>query len=104
MRPKEERLLWSCAIQRDQNVGNVLFGDMMSLIGNLQSARARKCFEQRRDIIAKLTVSDAALLQHVARQNIKVKLGRNTQMPAVIQDCIDQSRMVQNGIACFDVG
>ena len=46
VRTKQERLLWRGAIQRDQNIGNVLFGDVMCLLGNLEPARPRKCFEQ----------------------------------------------------------
>ena len=48
VRPKQKRLLRSGAIQRDQDIGNVLFGEMMCLLGNLQPARVRKCFQQRR--------------------------------------------------------
>ena len=47
VRPKQERLLGRCAGQRNQHVGNVLFGKTMSFIGDLQPARARKSFEQR---------------------------------------------------------
>src|SRR5690348_4783417 len=52
MRPKQERLLRSGAVQRDQDIGNVLFGYMMCLVGNLEPARVRKCFQQRCNIIA----------------------------------------------------
>src|SRR6476659_1564609 len=74
VRPKQERLLRSGAIQRDQDIGNVLFGQMMCLLGNLEPARVRKCFQQRRHVIAKLSVADSALLQHVASKHVKVKL------------------------------
>src|SRR6266487_4736171 len=84
VRPKQKRLLWSGAIQRDQDIGNVLFGQMMCLLGNLHPARVRKCFQQRRDVIAKLAVADSALLQHVSRQNIKIKLRRYPEVSAVI--------------------
>ena len=103
VRPEQERLLGSCAVQRDQNVGNVLFGEMMRFIGDLQATRVRKGFEQRRHIIAKLAVADSALLQNVPGQHVKIKLRRNPQMPAVIQDCIDQARMIENGIARLDI-
>ena len=39
MRPKQKRLLRSGATQRDQDIGNVLFGQMMCLLGNLHPAR-----------------------------------------------------------------
>ena len=45
VRPKEKHLLWRGAVQRDQDIGNVLFGQMMCLIGNLEPARVRKCFQ-----------------------------------------------------------
>src|SRR5437667_11948833 len=84
VRTKQERLLRSRARQRDEHVGNVLLSQMMGLIGDLQPAGARKRFEQRPDIIAKLSVADPALLQNVPSQNVKVKLRRDPQMPAVI--------------------
>src|SRR5438046_3751874 len=99
VRPKQKRLLRSGATQRDQDIGNVLFGEMMCLLGNLDPARVRKCFQQRRDIIAKLPVPDSALLQDVASEYIKVKLRRDVQLAAVIQNSVDQLRMIQNGIA-----
>src|SRR5262245_27798473 len=86
MRAKQKRLLRSGAVQRDQDIGNVLFGQMMCpacnavrsiagrLVGNLESARVRKCFQQRCNIITKLSVPDSALLQHVASEHVKVKL------------------------------
>ena len=43
VRPKQERLFRSGAIQRDQDIGNVLLGEMMCLLGNLEPARVRKC-------------------------------------------------------------
>src|SRR5262245_15655039 len=46
VRPKKEGLLRSGAIERDQDVGNVSFGQMMCLLGNLEPARVRKCFQQ----------------------------------------------------------
>jgi hypothetical protein len=64
---------------------------------------ARKSFEQGRHIIAKLAVADPALLQNVPGQDVKIKLSGNPQMPAVIQDCINQPRMIENGIARFDI-
>src|SRR6185369_3699928 len=103
VRPKQERLLRSGAIQRDQDIGNVLFGQMMCLVGNSEPARVRKCFQQRRDVIAKLPVADSALLQDVASENVKVKLRRNLKMPAVVQNRVDQARMIENGIARLDV-
>src|SRR6266581_4025678 len=41
--------------------------------------------------------------ENVSSQNVKIKLRRDPQVPAVIQDCIDQSRTIENGIACFDI-
>src|SRR5262245_40753799 len=85
MSPEQKCLLWSGAIQRDQNIGNILFGRMMCpcnavpttagrLVGNLEPAGPRKCFQQRGNIIAKLSVSDSALLQDVASEHVKIKL------------------------------
>ena len=75
VRPKQECLLWIGAIQRDQDIGNVLFGEMMCLLGNLKATRgARKCLQQRRNVIAKLSVADSALLQDVTSEHVKIKL------------------------------
>ena len=74
VRSKQKRLFWSRARQRDEHVGDVLLGEIVGLIGNLQPARARKRFKQRRDVIAKLPVADPALLQNVPGKNIKIKL------------------------------
>src|SRR4029077_10089705 len=84
MRAKQKRLLRSGAVQRDQDIGNVLFGQMMCLVANLEPARVRKCFQQRRNIIAKLSVPDSALLQHMAGEHVKVKLRRNPKMATVV--------------------
>src|SRR6476469_1391445 len=86
VRPKQECLLGSGAIQRDQNIRNVLFGEMMCLLGNLKPARVRKRFQQRRNVIAKLSVPDSALLQDVASEHVKIKLRRDMQLAAVIQN------------------
>ena len=74
VRPKQKRLFWSGAVQRDEDVGDVLLGQMMCLIRNLQPARVRKGLEHRRDVVAELSVADSALLQNVPGQNIKIKL------------------------------
>ena len=58
--------------------------EVVGLIGDLQPARTRECFEQRRDIIAKLPIANPALLQNVPGQNVKIKLRRDPQMSAVI--------------------
>src|SRR4029077_520236 len=84
VRPKQKRLLRSGATQRDQDIGNVLFGQMMCLVGNLHPARVRKCFQQRRDVIAKLPVPDSPLLQDVSSEHVKVKLRRNPKMATVV--------------------
>src|SRR5262249_14200289 len=89
VRPKQERLLRRSAGQRDQDVGNVLFGQLMGFIGDLQPAGARKRLEQRRDVIAKLAVADPALLQHVPGEHVKIKLRGYPQMSAVIQNRVD---------------
>src|ERR1700747_609093 len=82
VRPKQKRLLGIWPGKRDEHVGNVLFREMVGLVGDLQPARARKCFKQRRDIIAQFAVTDPALLQDVPGQNVKIKLGRYPQVPA----------------------
>src|SRR5262252_7244116 len=74
MSPEQKCLLWSGTIQRDQNIGNVLFGQMVCLLGNLEPARVRKCFQQRRNVIAKLSIADSTLSQDVASEHVKIKL------------------------------
>src|SRR5437899_10010871 len=97
------RPLRSRASQRDEHVANVLLSAIVDLVRQLQLVRARKSFEQRPDIVAKLAVADPALLQNVPGQNIKIKLRRNPQVSAIAQNGVDQSRMVENGIARFDI-
>jgi hypothetical protein len=113
MRPKQKRLFGSRAVQGNQDIGNVLFatgrirrdglGAARWGLQHLHPARARKRFQQRRDVVAELAVADSALLQNVPGQNVKIELRRYPQMSAVIQDCINQSRMIENGIARFDI-
>src|SRR6476620_8851174 len=76
---------------------------MMCLLGNLEPTRMRKRFQQRRNVIAKLSVPDSALLQDVASEHVKIKLRRDVQLAAVIQNSINQPRMIENGIASFDI-
>src|SRR6266550_5292976 len=76
---------------------------MIDLVRYLHPVRARKSFKQRRDIIAKFAVADSALLQNVTGENIKIKLRRYPQMFAIGQNSLDQSRMIENGIARFDI-
>ena len=103
VRPQQKCLFRCCAGQRNQHVRNVLFGDIVGLIGDLQPARMRKRFKQRRDIIAKFSVADFALLQNMPGKNVKIKLGRYPQVPAMIQDGVHQSRMIENRITRFDI-
>src|SRR5439155_12403547 len=103
VRPKQKRLLRTRPGQRDEHVGNIFVHALIDFIGDLQPVRARKRFEQRRHVIAKLPVADSALLQDVPGQNVKVKLRRYPQMSAVIQDCVHQSWMIENRIARFDI-
>ena len=89
--------------QRDEHIGDILLSAIIDLVRKLQPVRARKRFKQRCDIIAQIAVADPALLQNVPGQNIKIKLRRNPQMSAVIQNCVNQSRMIENRIARFDI-
>ena len=100
---KQKRLLGSRAGQRDEHVRNILLGAMIDLARHLQPVRARESFKQRRDVITKLAIADPTPLQNVTGQNIKVKLRRYLQMSAIGQNCLDQPRMIENGIARFDV-
>jgi len=81
---KQKSLLGSGAGQRDQDIRNILLSAIANLVGNLQLIGARERFKQRRDIIAKLAVADSALLQDMPGKNVKIKLGRDPQMAAVI--------------------
>src|SRR6266705_2323465 len=76
---------------------------MIDLVRHLQPVRARESFKQRRDVITKLAIADPAPLQNVTGQNVKIKLRRYPQMSAIGQNCLDQPRMIENGIARFDV-
>ena len=100
---KQKCLLGSRASQRYEHIGNILLSPMIDLVRHLQLVRPRERFEQRADIITKLAVANPALLQNVAGKNIKIKLRRYPQMAAVIQDRIDQTRMIENRIACLDI-
>ena len=39
VRPEQKRLFWTHPGQRDQNIGDILLGEVVGLIGDLQSAR-----------------------------------------------------------------
>ena len=86
---QQKGLLGSRAGQRDEHVRNILLhariagGLAASVLRHLQPVRARKSFEQRRDVIAQFAIADPALLQNVPGQNIKIKLRRYPQMSAV---------------------
>src|SRR5262245_66273944 len=58
MRAKHEGLLRRSAVQSNQDIGDVLLGQMIYLVGNLKPTRMRKCFEQPRNVIAKLYIAD----------------------------------------------
>src|SRR5262245_55418939 len=74
MRAKQEGLLRRGAVQSNQDIGDVLLGQMIYLVGNLKPARVRKCFQQRRNVIAKLSIADSTLSQDVASEHVKIKL------------------------------
>ena len=57
----------------------------------------------RDHVIAKFSVADPALLQNVPGQNVEIKLRRDPQMSAVIQDRFNQSGMIENRIPRFDI-
>jgi hypothetical protein len=95
--PQQKRLFRSRARQRDKDVRNVLLSEI-GFVRDLQAAGVRKCFEQRRDVIAKLPVADPTLLQNVPSKDVEIKLRRNPEMSAVIQDGVNQSRMIENGV------
>jgi len=103
VRAQQKRLLGSRAGQRDEHVRDILLSVAVDLVRHLQSVRARKSFEQRRHVIAQFTITDPALLQNVPGQHIKIKLRRNPQMSAIAQNGFDQSRMIENGIARFEI-
>src|SRR5437763_3783542 len=54
VRPKQKRLLWIRAPQRNEQVRNVLLRAIIHLIRDLQLTGARERLEQRRHVIAKL--------------------------------------------------
>jgi hypothetical protein len=68
-----------------------------------QTARARERLEQRRDVIAQLPVGDPDIAQDMAGQDIKIKMGRDLELPCVGKDRIDQARIIEHGIAGLGV-
>src|SRR6266566_7813067 len=100
---QQKRLLGGRAGQGDEHIRNILLSAVIDLVGHLQPVRARKSFKQRRDVIAQFAITDPALLQNVTSQNIKIKLRRYPQMFAIGQNSLDQSGMIENGIARFDI-
>ena len=103
MRPEQERLLGRRPGQRDQHIGNILALRFPRHVRRAQPARARKRFEERRDVIAELAIGDADVAQDMARQDIKIKVRRNLEVSRVRKDRVDQPRIIQNGIARFRV-
>src|SRR5437762_3908541 len=100
---KQKRLLGGRAGQGDKHIRNILLSAIIDLVRHLQPVRARKSFQQRSDVIAQFAITDPALLQNVPGQNIKIKLRRYPQMFAIGQNSLDQSRMIENGIARFNI-
>ena len=56
------------------------------------------------DIIAELPVFDPDVAQDVARQDVKIKVGRDLKLSGVGKDRIDQSRIIEHGVAGLGVG
>src|SRR5438093_13750614 len=81
---KQKRLFGGRAGQGDKHIGNILLSAIIDLVRHLQLVRARKSFQQRSDIITELAIANPALLQNMPGQNVKIKLRRYPQMPAVI--------------------
>src|SRR6185312_13192721 len=69
-----------------------------------QEICARKCFQERTDVIANLSIADSSLLQDVPREDVKIELGRNRELVWPGQDRVDQSRMIEHVIARIAVG
>src|SRR5438105_2926465 len=79
---KQERLLGCGTGQRDQHIGNIFAGatpkafaspdhlGVIDLVRALQLIRARKSFEQRANVIAKLAIADAGLLQNMSAHDV----------------------------------
>src|SRR5712691_1298985 len=103
MRSKQERLLWGGAGERDEHVGDVFATVIFDVVRGQQSVGPRKSFQKRPDVIAKFPIDNASLLQNVPSEHVKIKLRRNAKLAGVGQNCINQPRMIENGIARFGV-
>jgi hypothetical protein len=101
--PKQERLLGGRAGQRDQHIGNILALAFRGHVWRAQTAHARKRLEQRRDIIAELPVFDPDVVQDMACENVEIEMRRDLELSRVGKDRIDQSRIIEHGIAGFCV-
>jgi len=103
VRAKQEGLFGRNALERDEHIANVLVRATIDLVWLVQLIRARKGFQKRANVIAQFSVEDSALLQNVAGEHVKIKLRGDVQVCRVGKNGIDQSRMIENGIARFGV-
>ena len=100
VRAQKKSLFRGHARQRDQHVGNVLLRPIRSAAcGARKTLRARKCFQERSDVIAEFAIGDSGLLQDVTGEDVKIKLRGNREMTGVGEDRIDQARMIEHDIA-----
>src|SRR5438445_12943018 len=84
----EQKCLFRCGAGKgNQHVGDIFMRAILDLIRRMQLVRARKCFQERADIITQFTVADSGLLQNITCQNVKIELGGNAKMPGVGKDC-----------------
>jgi len=100
---EQKRLRSRGAGQSDQHVGNILALSFLGHVRRTQPARARERFEERRDVIAQFPVRNPDIAQDMARQDIKIKVRGNLEMPGIRKDRVHQPRIIQNRIAGFGV-
>ncbi len=103
VRSEEKGLLGRGSSQRDQDIGNILAFAFLGHVRRAQAARARERLEQRRDVITQLSVGDADVAQDMARQDIKIKMGRDLELTGIGKDGVDEARIIQNRIACVGI-
>jgi hypothetical protein len=103
VRAQEKTLLVRRMRQRDEHVGNILPAAISGDVRRAHSIRARKRFQQRSNVIAKLSIVNPCPFQDVPGQDVEIKFGRDGKMFRAGENRIHQPRIVQDGIARFRI-
>ena len=98
----QKALVRSCPLQCQQQVGQVWRFKVLDW--SMQVAAPGECLQQRSDVVGQWPVIDPRALESKSGQHVEIEMRRNSQISRVLQDCANQSLMVQNLVPGFSVG